>query len=81
MKEIHKESGVPTFAELRLNESVHLQLDTGRLDRWLAENRKAAESFDPVAVPLLRKLNWQERLQRTDRPWIRRLMRHRERRR
>ena len=81
MKKIHKESGVPAFAELKLNESVHLQLDTGRLDYWLAENRKAAETFDPVAVPLLHRLNWEERFKRTDRPWIRRLMRHRERRR
>ncbi len=81
MKEIRKESGVPTFAELRLNESVHLQLDSGRLDDWLVSNRKHAEAFDPVAVRLLQRLNWQERLQRTDRPWLRRLMRHRERRR
>lgn len=81
MKEIRKESGVPAFAELRLNESVHLQLDSGKLEEWLAASRKHAEAFDPVAVPLLHRLNWQERLQRTDRPWIRRLIRHRERRR
>lgn len=80
MKEIRKETGCASFAELKLVESVHLQLDSGRLDEWLASQGKESSAFDSVADPLMRRLNWQERLQRTDRPWLRKLMRHRERR-
>ncbi|MBW5449405.1 hypothetical protein GE107_25595 [Cohnella sp. CFH 77786] len=79
MKEIRKEIGSPSFAELKLVESVHLQLDSGRLDEWLASQERHAESFDSVAVPLMRRLNWEERLRRTERPWLRRLMFHRRR--
>jgi hypothetical protein len=78
MKEIRKETGSFSFSELRLAESLHLQLDSGRLDEWLAEERQAA-AFDAVADPLLRKLNWVDRFLKTDRPWIRRLWRHRGR--
>jgi hypothetical protein len=78
MKEIRKETGSFSFSELRLAESLHLQLDSGRLDEWLAEERHAA-AFDAVTEPLLRKLNWADRFKRTDRPWIRRLWRHRGR--
>lgn len=77
MKEIRKEIGSPSFAEMKLLESVHLQLDSGRLDEWLASQERHAEVFDPVAAPLLRRLNWEERLKRTERPWLRRLMAHR----
>lgn len=78
VKEIRKETGSPSVSELRLAGSLHLQLDSGRLDEWLAEERHAA-AFDAVAEPLLRKLNWADRLRRTDRPWIRRLWWHRRR--
>lgn len=77
MKEIRKETGCPSFAELKLTESVHLQLDSGRLDEWLASQEKHAGLFDPIAVPLRQRLNWEDRLRRTERPWLRRLMAHR----
>ncbi|TVX95469.1 hypothetical protein [Cohnella terricola] len=79
VKEIRKETGCTEFAELRLLESVHLQLDSGRLDEWLAAEEKNAAAFDAVAKPLLSRLNWAQRLQKTDRPWMRRLMMHRRR--
>jgi hypothetical protein len=79
MKEIRKETGSVSLSELRLAESVHLQLDSGRLDEWLAQEEKNAAVFDPVADPLLRRLNWTQRLQHTDRPWRRRLLWHRRR--
>jgi len=79
MKEIRKETGCVSFSELRLKESLHLQLDSGRLDEWLAAEERNAAAFDEVAKPLLRRLEWGERLQRTDRPWMRRLMMHRRR--
>jgi hypothetical protein len=79
MKEIRKETGINAFTELRLTESVHLQLDSGRLDEWLAAEERNAASFDAVADPLLKRLNWSQRLQKTDRPWLRRLMVHRRR--
>jgi len=79
MKEIRKETGIMSFTELKLKESLHLQLDSGRLDEWLAAEERHAALFDEVANPLLKRLNWIERLQKTDRPWIRRLMIHRRR--
>lgn len=79
MKEIRKETGCSTFTELRLTESVHLQLDSGRLDEWLAAEERNAAAFDAIANPLLKKLNWAQRLQKTERPWLRRLMVHRRR--
>lgn len=79
MKEIRKETGINAFTELRLTESVHLQLDSGRLDEWLASEERNAASFDAVVDPLLKRLNWSQRLQKTDRPWLRRLMVHRRR--
>jgi hypothetical protein len=79
MKEIRKETGCNEFAEMRLTESVHLQLDSGRLDEWLASEESHSASFDAVAQPYLSKLNWAQRLQKTDRPWLRRLMVHRQR--
>lgn len=79
MKEIRKETGCSSLTELKLVESIHLQLDSGRLDEWLASQARHAEAFDSVAGPILRQLNWHERLKRTDRPWYRRLMRHRGR--
>jgi len=79
VKEIRKETGCTEFTELRLLESVHLQLDSGRLDEWLAAEEKNAAAFDGVAKPLLNRLNWTQRLQKTDRPWMRRLMMHRRR--
>jgi len=79
MKEIRKETGCLGFAELKLPESVHLQLDSGRLDEWLTAEERNGAVFDSVAQPLLAKLNWTQRLQKTDRPWLRRLMAHRGR--
>ncbi|WP_027094516.1 hypothetical protein [Cohnella thermotolerans] len=79
MKEIRKETGCVTLSELRLKESLHLQLDSGRLDEWLASEERHAAMFDEVTKPLLRRLDWGERLQRTERPWLRRLMMHRRR--
>lgn len=79
MKEIRKETGCGEYAELKLLESVHLQLDSGRLDEWLAAEEKNAAAFDAVARPLLTRMNWAQRLQKTDRPWVRRLMMHRKR--
>lgn len=79
MREIRKETKCIAFTEMKLVESVHLQLDSGRLDEWLSEQERNAASFDPVADRLLHRLNWTERLQRTDRPWLRRLMMHRRR--
>ncbi|MBB6731873.1 hypothetical protein [Cohnella zeiphila] len=79
MKEIRKETGILSFTELKLKESLHLQLDSGRLDEWLAAEERHAALFDEVANPLLKRLNWMDRLQKTDRPWIRRLMLHRRR--
>jgi hypothetical protein len=79
VKEIRKETGCNAFTELRLTESVHLQLDSGRLDEWLAAEERNAAAFDAVAHPLLTKLNWAQRLQKTERPWLRRLMVHRRR--
>jgi hypothetical protein len=79
MKEIRKESGCIAYTELRLNESVHLQLDSGRLDEWLAEEERNASAFDAVASPLMSRMNWAHRLQKTERPWHRRLMVHRRR--
>ncbi|BBI35272.1 P-loop NTPase family protein [Cohnella abietis] len=79
MKEIRKETGCDAFTELRLTESIHLQLDSGRLDEWLASEERNAAAFDGVASPLLNRMNWSERLQKTDRPWLRRLMVHRRR--
>jgi hypothetical protein len=79
MKEIRKETGINAFTELRLTESVHLQLDSGRLDEWLASDERNAASFDAVVDPLLKRLNWSQRLQKTDQPWLRRLMVHRRR--
>ncbi len=79
MKEIRKETGCNDFTELRLTESVHLQLDSGRLDEWLAAEERNAAVFDSIASPLLKRMNWSQRLQKTDRPWLRRLMVHRRR--
>lgn len=79
MKEIRKETGCAEFTELRLLESMHLQLDSGRLDEWLAAEERNAAAFDAVANPLIKRLNWSQRLQKTDRPWLRRLMVHRRR--
>jgi hypothetical protein len=79
MKEIRKETGITSFTELKLKESLHLQLDSGRLDEWLAAEERHAALFDKVANPLLKRLDWLERLQKTERPWIRRLMLHRRR--
>lgn len=79
MREIRKETGIIAFTEMKLNESVHLQLDSGRLDEWLATQGKNASAFDPLADRLLHRLNWTERLQKTERPWLRRLMLHRRR--
>jgi len=77
MKEIRKETGCLSLSELQLAESVHLQLDSGRLDEWLAADERHASAFDPVAGTLLRQLNWEQRLKRTERPWLRRLLQHR----
>lgn len=80
MKEVRKETGSTSYAELKLVESMHLQLDSGRLDEWLAEHQRHAQLFDPVAVPLLKRLNWEARLRLKERPWLRRLLFHRWRR-
>ncbi|MDB4866972.1 MAG: hypothetical protein JWR03_1305 [Cohnella sp.] len=77
MKDIRKETGCHSFAELKLIESVHLQLDSGRLDEWLASEEKNAASFDTVANPLLARLDWGERLRQAEPPWLRRLLGHR----
>jgi len=77
MKEIRKVIGSRQLTELKLLESVHLQLDSGRLDEWLASQDKSAGMFDPVAEPLIGKLNWQARLRRKEQPWLRRLLFHR----
>jgi len=77
MKEIRKEIGSRTLTELKLLESVHLQLDSGRLDEWLASHDRNAGLFDSVAEPLMRKLNWQARLRQMEQPWLRRLLFHR----
>lgn len=79
MKEIRKETGCVSFSELKLKESLHLQLDSGRLDEWLAMEERHAAAFDEVANPLLKRLNWAARLQRSESPWKRRLMMHRRR--
>jgi hypothetical protein len=80
MKEVRKEIGSTTFSELKLVESMHLQLDSGRLDVWLAEQQRHAALFDPVAVPLMNRLNWEARFRLKERPWLRKLMFHRWRR-
>lgn len=80
MKEIRKEIGCQMISELKLLESLHLQLDSGRLDEWLSSQQRHAQSFDSVAGPLMNQLNWRERLGRRQMPWMRRLMLHRERR-
>jgi len=80
VKEIRKETGCAEYAELKLLESVHLQLDSGRLDEWLAAEERNAASFDAVAQPFIQRLNWSQRLRQTERPWMRRLMMHRGRR-
>jgi len=77
MKEIRKEIGSRSLAELKLLESVHLQLDSGRLDEWLASQERNAGLFDSVAEPLMHKLNWSARLRQIDQPWLRRLLFHR----
>ena len=77
MKEIRKEIGSRTFTELKLLESAHLQLDSGRLDEWLASQERSSGMFDPVAEPLMRRLNWQARYRRKEQPWLRRLLFHR----
>jgi len=77
MKEIYKEIGSRSLTELKLIESVHLQLDSGRLDEWLASQERSAGMFDPVAEPLMRRLNWQERFYRKEQPWLRKLLFHR----
>lgn len=79
MKEIHKETGCAELLELKLAESVHLQLDSGKLGEWLMQEERNQASFDVIATPLLSRLNWPERLSRSDRPWTRRLMLHRRR--
>jgi hypothetical protein len=77
MKEIRKETGCHSLSELKLVESVHLQLDSGRLDEWLASREAHSSAFDTVVEPMLHRLNWGERLVRTERPWLRRLLFHR----
>lgn len=77
MNEIRKEIGSRSLTELKLLESVHLQLDSGRLDEWLAAHDRNAGLFDPVAEPLMRKLNWPSRLRKAEQPWLRRLWLHR----
>lgn len=77
VNEIRKEIGSCTLTELKLLESVHLQLDSGRLDEWLASQERSAATFDAVAEPLMGRLNWQARFRRLDRPWLRRLLSHR----
>ncbi|TJY38511.1 hypothetical protein E5161_20220 [Cohnella pontilimi] len=77
MKEIRKETGCHSFTELNLLESVHLQLDSGRLDEWLAAEERNAARFDAVAGPLLQQLDWVERIRRTEPPWLRKLFGHR----
>ncbi len=79
MKEIRKETGCAQFTELKLLESVHLQLDSGRLDEWLSSEEKHAAAFDAIAEPLLGRLNWSARMQKTSSPWMRRLIMHRRR--
>jgi MinD-like ATPase involved in chromosome partitioning or flagellar assembly len=79
MKEIRKETGCTDFTELKMLESVHLQLDSGRLDEWLAAEERNAAAFDALANPMLKRLNWSQRLQKAERPWMRRLMVHRRR--
>ncbi|MFC5406907.1 hypothetical protein [Cohnella soli] len=77
MREIRKEVGCAEWTELKLLESAHLQLDSGRLDEWLAEQNHLSSAFDEVAVPMLKRLDWQSRMRKTDMPWFRKLLKHR----
>lgn len=79
LKEIRKETGCVSFTELKMLDSVHLQLDSGRLDEWLAAEERHAAVFDALANPMLGRLSWGERLARAELPWLRRLMFHRRR--
>ncbi|WEK55178.1 MAG: hypothetical protein P0Y55_03685 [Candidatus Cohnella colombiensis] len=79
MKDIRKETGCIELTEMKLLESMHLQLDSGRLDEWLASEETHAATFDPLATHMLKQMNWVERLQKTERPWMRRLMVYRRR--
>jgi MinD-like ATPase involved in chromosome partitioning or flagellar assembly len=73
LKEILRETGSSGVSELKADESLGVHLDSGRLDEWLADERRAA-AFDVVAEPLMRKLGWTDGERRIDRhrmprPW------------
>lgn len=79
MKENRKETDLDELKNLKLTESVYMQLDSGRLDEWLAAEARHADYAGKPEQPADRRFDWERRLQQTARPWKRRLAVHRRR--
>ena len=77
LKDICRETGSAGGTELKFDTELGAYLDGGRLDEWLADERRAA-AFDAVAESLRRKLGWPDGDRRADGPrvlrpwWLRR---------
>lgn len=79
MKHICKELGTAPLGQFRLSEQMFSQLDSGRYETWLREDRQGKQAMGEPAKQLMRKHGIRPFITaRHAQPWYRKLMDHRK---
>lgn len=77
VKDIRKETGLRVVEELKVTDSLLSQLDSGRLDNWIAEEQQGKQAMRRTAEHLMARHVISGRSGVHIQPWYRRLMSHR----
>ena len=77
VKDIRKETGLRVVEELKVSDSLLSQLDSGRLDNWVASEQQGRQAMKRTAEHLMARHVISGRTGRHVQPWYRRLMTHR----
>lgn len=73
VRDIRKEIGIPVAEQFRMNESLLMQLDSGRLEEWLRSDKQGRLAMKPTAELISRTYALQRGSEKKKQPWYRRL--------
>ncbi|MFS0723753.1 hypothetical protein [Paenibacillus sp. 1P07SE] len=77
VKDIRKETGLNVVEEMKISESLLSQLDSGRLDTWIASDQQGKQTMRRTAEHLMAKHVIAGKSGMNGQPWYRKLMSHR----
>ncbi|GBF77109.1 hypothetical protein PA598K_05633 [Paenibacillus sp. 598K] len=77
VKDIRRETGLTVVEELKVTESLLSQLDSGRLDNWVAAEQQGKQAMRRTAEHLMARHVIAGVPGRSSQPWYRKLMGHR----